>query len=163
MNSAEFKTTRQILGISALQFATYLQTDCRAIQRMESGKTDPKGFAIDVLVRLYLFYRMQVKKECQYIDRFLVSKSETVTLIRYKKGDFSLFNPEYKTFPDEIGSTVLARVKEYVESKNFDLRIVYFQPTDYLEWLSGRQDTKDLRMLWASTLLDKNQLKGVSL
>lgn len=152
MTSAEFKTTRQILGMSSKDFANYIHIEPRTIQRMENGQSLPKDFAVDILNDLYLKYKLMLKNQKQTIDFLLKNneKRESIILIRYKNEDFELFNPDLARTPPAIHSTVIGRLKEYIETLDITVKIIYFDPILYREWKGERKDSRELRSSWAA-------------
>ena len=67
MTSAEFKTIRQTIGLSAQNFAEILGVEPRTIQRMENGQAEPKGFATDLLQSFYESFCLMCKESEEQI------------------------------------------------------------------------------------------------
>lgn len=156
MTPAEFKTIRQTIGISAQNFAELLNVEPRTIQRMENGLADPKGFAVDLLQSLYeSFCLMCVESENQLENTIKTyGKPTEIVLIRYKKDDFKLFNPDFGDMPESIHSATLGRLKTFAEAKCITVKIIYFDPILYREWKGERKDSRELRSSWAALAYD---------
>ncbi len=152
MTSAEFKTIRQTIGLSAQNFAELLSIEPRTVQRMENGQADPKGFAVDLLQSLYESFCLMCSESENQIENTIKNygKPTEIVLIRYKKDDFKLFNPDFGTMPESVHSATLGRLKTFAESKGITVKIIYFDPIAYRNFKGEDLDTRENRSKWAA-------------
>jgi len=150
MTSAELKTIRESLGLTAQWLADRVNVSLRTIRYWESGKSDIPLDVISQIEHLQKNFLKSVNTHVKEIKIILEkTKPEFVVLLRYRTDeDLWSYQTQFHPMPTTFHAQISMRVKSEFSDKN--VRIVYFDPENYETWLSGKEDNSAKRAEWAS-------------
>ena len=153
MRSADLRTLRESLGLS-IEWCTSnarkgdAPVHNRTWRHWEAGRNPvPKDIA-KWITAMTGKVDMIVTQGVQFIsDR----KPEKVILIRYRTDeDLWRFRPDMRGFPTTYHVAILSRIRCDLWKLGIKSVVEYLEPDAYLTWLGDREDTEELRLVWAS-------------
>lgn len=128
MNSAEFKTLREAIGLSVSDVAKMASVKSRSVQYWESARSQPPDDVCDRLLEIDTQIDAGVRDALAAIEGLLNESggADEITLMRYLDAD-DLWgaHPEFDGLPVTCHAAYLARVKRALETKGEVVRIVY--------------------------------------
>lgn len=155
MNSPEFKTLRESLGLSAQWLANQAGVKLRTIQYWESGRSEPKEDVVNYLLSVDSMFDVfvdQVHGAIDTAEEKLGELPERVDLIRYRTDEeLWTFRPDMNPLPTTAHAVILARVRKEVLKRGVKVAIHFMDSDVYLDWLAGRQDSESMRAAWAAS------------
>lgn len=128
MTSAELKTLRESLGLTAQWLANNAGVRLRTLQYWESGRVPVPADVADLLVALDLRYTCAAQQAVDVAQQITHEhgKPETVALFRYKD-EASLWadRPDMQGLPLAAHAALLARTRLSLIAAGFAVRIEY--------------------------------------
>jgi transcriptional regulator with XRE-family HTH domain len=164
MTSAEFKTYRQLLGLTLKNISDITQSSLRTVSYWESqNNANVPAKAREAIVALDRSLDQSVVNMTNIVDeaiRVMVGPSYAltdaptkITLLRYMNDkDLWMYIPEMQPLSVPTHSVMLARAKQALSAKGLEVRIKYMRPDCYKRWLAGRSDSEKARSDWADSL-----------
>jgi hypothetical protein len=155
MTSAEFKTYRETLGLTLHHVAVLTQSSLRTASYWESRDSKVPQKAKEVVEAIEISINKAVENMVSIVlnENKLSENKQTITLLRYLKDeDLWQFIPDMYPLPVTTHSVMLAKAKQALSEKGFEIQIKYMRPGIYNVWLAGRQDNGELRAAWAHSL-----------
>lgn len=156
MTSAEFKTMREALGLSAAQVAEMTGYALRTVQNWDDGSRRVPAAAEATLSQLDAMIENVVAGAVQTVKQVSNERGgepEAVWLVRYRTdADLHRYRPDMAAFPASLHAAMLARVRRELFKLGVVSRIVFMRPDDYEDWRrrAGLDDSEEARAGWAS-------------
>jgi len=128
MNSAEFKTLREAVGLSVSHVAKLAGVSERSVRYWESGRTSPPDDVSEQLTDIDAMLNDGVNNTLFFVNE-MINKHDTIgefNLVRYRD-DKKLWkkHPEFKKLPVAVHAAYLARVKRALEANGDTVNIIY--------------------------------------
>ncbi len=153
MNSAEFKTIRESLGVSIRWFGELMGVKLRAAQYWESTRPPPPA-AVQQLLSIDNAMNNIVQDDLLTV---LKGKSNPedypseVVLVRYRSDDeLWRYIKDIKPLPASAHAQILSRTRRELLRHGIAVRIVYMDQEKYEAWLGKRKDSPVHRLRWAA-------------
>ncbi|MBF0140058.1 MAG: DUF1870 family protein [Magnetococcales bacterium] len=154
VTSAELKTLRESLGLTAQWLADQAGVQIRTVRYWEAGRSSVPA---DVSALLERIDRMLDDAVAQAVAQITDSIAKPVaipeiTLVRYRTDDdLWRFRPEMRPIPVTTHAAMLMRLRRALFHVGIQSVIQYMDPEDYLDWLGDRPDSETERSEWAAT------------
>ena len=156
MNSAEFKTIRESLGLTPQWVAHETAVKLITVQHWETGRERVPNEVAELLESIDKNFDFVVSQAIAKIDELINQGSvPEIALIRYRSDDdLWRFQPDMKPLPASSHAAMLARLRRLLWIRGVPSIIEYMYPEEYFAWLSGREDSEAERCAWALSLQD---------
>ncbi len=123
MNSAEFKTMREAVGLTTGPLAKMAKVDQRTVRYWESGRTKPPEQACKILLDLDA---MLNRTKAEAVMLYSEKKPDTVLLLRYRTDkELHKANPDFKGLPVTVHAALLHRLTHHFMSLGVPVSIEY--------------------------------------
>lgn len=155
-STAEFNTLRQWLGIPDQWLAERAGVEPQVLQDWENGESPIPDEVMGIIKAVDDVRRTVVNGIVENIGaqlRALESEPGAIAMLRYKaQEDLEEYWPEMVGMPLEAHVMALGEIKSRLEAEVPEIAvwIVYFDKTDYMDWLDGGEDNPDARALYAA-------------
>lgn len=156
MTSAEFKTVRESLGLTAQWIAEHCPNrdggrgvQLRSVQYWEAGRTAVPADVADWLVGIEAGISQAVAQALAVVAK--APPVGFVALVRYRTdADLWQFRQDFRPLPAACHAMLLGRLRAALAEREVLSRIVFMEPDQYVTWLAGRTDTEAMRAAWAA-------------
>ena len=152
MRSADLRTLRESLGLSIEWCTSNARKSDKPInnrtwRHWEAGRNQVPRDVSKWIAAIAGKVDMIVAQGVQFIsDR----KPAKVVLVRYRTDeDLWRFRSDMHGFPTTYHAAILSRIRCDLWKLGISSVVEYLEPKQYLEWLSDREDTEELRITWA--------------
>lgn len=156
MTSAEFRTLREALGLSATQVAEMTGYALRTVKNWDEGTrripdaVEARLLEVEEAVEKAVAGTVQAVKETAEKQGGL---PESVSLVRYRTDtDLHRYRPDMAGMPASLHAAMLVRLRRELFRMGIVSRIAYMRPDDYEAWRkrAGWEDCEEARAGWAS-------------
>lgn len=151
MTSAEFKSLREGLGLSAQALADILGIrNERTVRHWESGGAIPD----DAMARLVQLDELVVKMAQSGLEAFKEQPAVLVAVVRYEtEADFLRYHPKSIPHMHRLHAAAITRLRWTLQNEGRRLRILSMLPDAYEAWRAaeGLPDEESTRAAWATT------------
>ncbi len=154
MSPAEFRTTREALGLTAQWVANYAKVSLRTAQYWEEGRRVVPPSVEAALEAIDQMLEASVEQALEQVDTLIAEGSvpDEITLIRYRTDEHLWeFRPDMRPLPSSTHAAMLARLRRALRARGITTFIEFMKPDEYRHWLGMRADTEATRAEWAST------------
>ena len=128
MNSAEFKTAREAVGLSVSQVAKIANVGERTVRYWESGRNKPPADVSKKIIEIDNQLEEGVKNTILFVKEMKEKhgKIDEINLLRYTNDD-ELWekHAEFKGMPVTVHAAYLGRVKRELEKQNVVVNLAY--------------------------------------
>ncbi|NKD46315.1 DUF1870 family protein [Haematospirillum jordaniae] len=154
MSPAEFRTTREALGLTAQWVANFARVSLRTAQYWEEGRRVVPSSVEDALEAIDQALEASITQALEQVDALIDSGNgpDEIVLIRYRTDeDLWAFRPDMRPLPASTHAAMLARLRRALRARGVTTFIEFMKPEEYRRWLGARPDTEDARAEWAAT------------
>lgn len=154
MTPAEFKTTREALGLTAQWIADHTKIGLRTVQHWDVGSRVVPSSVEDMLEAIDQTLEATVAQALEQVDSLVDHGSgpDEIVLIRYRTDeDLWRFRPDMQPLPASTHAAMLARLRRALRARGIQTTIEFMKPDEYMQWLGDRPDTEATRAEWASS------------
>lgn len=130
MNSAQFKTIREAIGLSVTDAAEVFSVEPRTIRYWESGRNKiPPGAANEITAIDKTLDNVAAQTLIFYREKALPGKPERVLLYRFRDTkNMSDRQGKFKDWPVSVHAAMLHRLKKLLEKEGVQCSIEYSDP-----------------------------------
>lgn len=152
MNNIEFMLMRESLHLSRHDLAEIWGVNPRSVQRWDRGELDiPQNRK----TQLYNYW-VQINNAVLRFKSLLEdlegkhNPADEIVLLAYDAWSYDGDFEHYK-----MHNALLTRCRELADNMGYTVRIVPFLPKEYDNWLGNREDSQNMRSLWATEYLER--------
>lgn len=154
MTSAELKTLREHLGLSAQWCATRMGVQLRTWQYWEFGKSGRTGPPDDASNMINGIYRSFLNAAIETADLIAKKQPSVVALVRYRDDEaLWKYRPDMEPLPCTAHAALLQMIIDRLSGKaGTTIRMIYFDEESYLDWLKfeSRDHSEAAVSAWAA-------------
>lgn len=152
MTSAELKTTRESLGLTADWLAKKAGVQLRTVRYWESGRNAVPKDVAKIMTDLQTWRDSAVAAMVQSYEG-ATPKPDEIVLLRYRD-DAQLWthHPGFEGLPVTFHASALLAAQKALQAIGCRVKIVYMNSEAYTHWLAvqGFEDSESARTQWAA-------------
>lgn len=152
ITAAEFKTTRESLGLTLRWVSEQIGVKIRTVQYWETGAWCIPSNAEALLMEIRAKFYKTVDTLVESVRNVPREAEEQIYLVRYLNNeDLWRYEPSLKPMPTTCHAAILERVREELFRLNIPHHLVFLNASRYEAWLKDNNMTDSLasRSAWA--------------
>ena len=152
MTSAELKTRRESLGLTADWLAKKARVQLRTVRYWEAGRNKVPDDVAELITTLDAWRESAVSAMVQSCTAATPAPDEVV-LLRYRDDEqLWAHHPGFEGLPVTFHASALLASQKALQTSGCRVKIVYMDSGAYVEWLAeqGFEDSETARTQWAA-------------